>query len=296
MITFFTIPKHFRGEISILQRNAIQSWQKLDSRVEVILFGDDEGIVENASEFGLKHISEIKKNHFGTPTLDYVFEQTKKIARNDILCYLNSDIILLGDFLAAVRQIEKETNFLAIGERWNISIDKTIDFSNKNWESEIKEDVIANGRSEGLLGIDFFIFPKNSPLQMLPLAVGRRGWDNWLIYQARALGTKVIDVSPSVKVIHQNHDYNHVPQKRGEKWDGPESDYNLKLIGGGASRMYCWNISDARWMLKDNELIKKPPSILEMYRKLILIVPTNLHPLIEHLFWIQHRIRYGKTE
>jgi hypothetical protein len=295
MITFFTIPKPFKGETAILQRNAIQSWLKLDPHVEVILYGDDEGIIETALEFGIKHISNIKKNDFGTPTLDFIFEQTKKNAQYDILCYVNTDIIILSDFISVVRQIKLEI-FLAIGERWNISIAEPIDFNNKKWESDLKKQLIYNGRSEGIMGIDFFLFPKNSPFHMLPLAVGRRGWDNWLIYHARTLGTNVIDLSPSVKVIHQNHGYNHIPQKRGNKWDGPESDYNLKIIGGGASQMYCWNISDARWIFKNNKLIKKPLSILEIYRKLILIIPTNFHPLIEHIYWLQYRIKYKKIE
>jgi hypothetical protein len=295
MITFFTIPKPFKGKTAILQRNAIQSWLKLDPHIEVILYGDDEGIIETAMELGIKHVSKIKKNDFGTPTLDFIFEQTQKYAQYDILCYVNTDIILLSDIISFVRQIKLE-KFLVIGERCNISIDEPIDFNNQNWELNLKKQVISNGSSEGVMGIDFFIFPKNLALNLPPLAVGRRGWDNWLIYHARTLGTNVIDLSPSIKVIHQNHDYQHIPQKRGYKWDGPESDYNLKIIGGGASQMYCWNILDARWIFKNNKLVKKPLSLLEIYRKLILIVPTNFHPLIEHIFWLQQWIKYKKTK
>jgi len=279
MITFFTIPKPFKGEIAVIQRNAIESWLRLDPRVEVILYGDDEGIAETSSEFGIKNISDIKKNGFGTPMLDFVFEQTKKNAENGILCYINTDIILLSDFFTVVRQIQKE-NFLLIGERSNITISEPINFNDKEWEADLKGVVIAKGRPEGFWGMDFFVFPKNSALHLLPFAVGRMGWDNWLIYHARVLGIDVIDISPSIKVIHQNHGYTHIPQKRdGERWDGPESDSNLKLIGGGSSRIYFWNILDATWIFKNKTLIKKPLSRLGMYRQLILIVPTYLHPI-----------------
>ena len=42
----------------------------------------------------------------------------------------------------------------------------------------------------------------------------------------------VVDVTKVVTVVHQNHDYIHVPSRTGQAWAGPETDSNLKLMGG----------------------------------------------------------------
>ena len=65
-----------------------------------------------------------------------------------------------------------------------------------------------------------------------PFAVGRPGWDNWMIYHARGRKMPVVDATESTLVIHQNHAYGHVKQGTGAAWEGPEGNRNLDLIGG----------------------------------------------------------------
>ena len=43
---------------------------------------------------------------------------------------------------------------------------------------------------------------------MPPLIVGHCYWDNWMIWKALADGVGVLDASPYVTLIHQNHGYN----------------------------------------------------------------------------------------
>jgi len=98
MITFFTIPKPFEGHIGVIQRNALRSWRKLNPECEIIIFGDELGISEVAEEVGAVRIPEIRKNEYGTPYLDGIFSQVQGMAKNDIICYSNADIIFLKDF------------------------------------------------------------------------------------------------------------------------------------------------------------------------------------------------------
>jgi hypothetical protein len=42
----------------------------------------------------------------------------------------------------------------------------------------------------------------------------------------------VIDITPSVTAIHQNHDYGHVAQALGSDWEGPEAGRNRSLAEG----------------------------------------------------------------
>ncbi|NBC18953.1 MAG: hypothetical protein GVY18_16755, partial [Bacteroidetes bacterium] len=53
MLTLFTIPKPFAGHIGVIQRNALESWRRLDSDVEIILCGDDAGVAKTADALGV---------------------------------------------------------------------------------------------------------------------------------------------------------------------------------------------------------------------------------------------------
>src|SRR5579862_4415619 len=98
MLAIFAVPKPFRGHIATIQRNAIAQWTRLSPRPEILLFGNEEGTAAIAQEFSLRHIPEIKCNQYGTPLVSDLFEKAQTIASHDTLCYVNADIMLLGDF------------------------------------------------------------------------------------------------------------------------------------------------------------------------------------------------------
>jgi hypothetical protein len=232
MLTIFTCPKPFRDHIGIIQRNAIQSWKLLDPAIEIILFGDEEGTAHSAKEFGLRHIADIEINRFGTPLLNDVFRKAHNEARNDILCYVNSDIILLRDFFDAVlRARSLKENFLLVGQRWDVSIDFPWNFTASDWEEKIRQCIKGRGKLHPGMGSDFFVFSHDLFLNIPPFAVGRAGWDNWMIYHGISMGIPVIDVTPVATVIHQNHDYCHVKLRTNNNYENPESMDNRKIMG-----------------------------------------------------------------
>ena len=98
MLTFFATAKPFRNQSALLQRNALQSWKSLRADVEIILFGEDEGARETCHEFGLRHEPCVELNEFGSKRLDFMFARAQQVARHDLLCYINCDILLLPDF------------------------------------------------------------------------------------------------------------------------------------------------------------------------------------------------------
>ena len=102
MLTFFTTGKPFRGHSGVVQRNALKSWMLLDPDVEVILFGDDEGAGEAARELGIRHEAHTKKNESGSNRMDGMFLRAQEIARHEVLCYSNCDIVLMRDFCEAL--------------------------------------------------------------------------------------------------------------------------------------------------------------------------------------------------
>ena len=181
MITIFTIPKPFIDpHIKIIQTNAIKSWLLLKLTPEIILYGDDQGVGEIADELKIRHISNVKKNQFGTPLLNDIFEKTQEIANNEIICYVNCDIIFFQDVIETIKIAKNLKKYLLLGQRWDYDQKEFLDFSN-DWQKQLKERVIKNGSLHPPFGSDYFIFKKGLLKNMPEFAVGRLGWDNWFI-------------------------------------------------------------------------------------------------------------------
>src|SRR5580704_1809361 len=97
MLTFFTTAKPFVGHSNVIQRNALKSWTLVHPDTEVILFGNDEGAAGVAEELGIRHEPHTEKNEAGSNRMDYMFARAQAIARHDVLCYSNCDIIFMDD-------------------------------------------------------------------------------------------------------------------------------------------------------------------------------------------------------
>ncbi len=229
MVTLFTIPKPFEGHIGIIQRNAIQSWKQLNPSCEVLLFGDEEGTKTAAIQLDARHVPQVERNALGTPLLHDVFEKAEKIGRHPVLAYVNADIMLTSNFLEAIRRLPF-TPFLMIGRRWNVDITEAWDFTTPDWEQDLLSYVDRKGKLYSLDGIDYFIFPRGRLGRLPPFAVGRVGWDNWMIYNARKERIRVIDATRFIRAVHQNHDFSHHPGGYRGLREGEERDSNYELV------------------------------------------------------------------
>jgi hypothetical protein len=234
MLTLFTIPKAFIGETGIMQTNAIRSWTLLRPACEIILFGKDEGTAEIAAQFGVRHVPDIAFSQYGTPLLNSVFRRAHDIASHQLMCFINTDIILMSDFLPAIKMV-KEKRFFIVGLRWDLDMNEAINFEDTRWESVLRTRLAEHGKPHPPGGGgDFFIYPRGLFKDIPPFIIGRGGWDNWLIYRARAIGVPVIDATRAFINVHQNHGYSHIEKGIGEVWKGPESRENVKLMGDRA--------------------------------------------------------------
>ena len=248
MFTFFTTAKPFRGHDGIIQRNALKSWTLLHPNAEVILFGDDEGAAEVAQELGLRHERNTKKNEFGSNLINHMFYRAQNLARHDVLCYVNCDIILLPDFCRVLKQIKsKLPRFLMVGRRWDTDIAEPIDFSSSTWREETYGRALTANRQRDEWWIDYFAFPRGLiGADFPPLAVGRPYWDNYAVWKALDSRVAVVDASAAVVAVHQNHDYAQHPQGRKGIWQSEDSQRNFVLAGGWA---HIRNIADATKLL-----------------------------------------------
>ena len=234
MLTLFTTAKPFEGHIDIIQRNAIRSWQMLHPDVEIILMGDDEGAAEVCAEMGLRHIPTVRRNKYGTKYLADIYEQAQVAARHELMCHINCDIILKGDFLSAARQVAaRDKKFLMAGRRWDVDMTAPIDFARSDWEERVDELAVMENRQRPPQWIDYFVFSRGLYASDMPaFVIGRPGWDNWLLWYPLSLGVPVVDASSVVRAVHQNHDYGYHPQGEKGVWEGEEAQENYRLNYG----------------------------------------------------------------
>jgi hypothetical protein len=280
-LTIFTIPKTFTGHNSVIQRNAIRSWLQLVPRCQILLFGDDPGVAENAREHGIEHVPSIETNQHGTPLLSDAFKKAQEMAKHDKLLFVNADIILFQDIVEAARTIGL-SRYLLCGRRWDLEISEEVDFGGASWKAMLKEKIAAEGVLHGPSGMDYFIFPRNT-IEMPPFAVGRPGWDSWLVFNTRCRGIPVVNCTEVIDIIHQNHDYSHSKYGGKKRVDGPEMEENIRIAGGLTNMM---TLRDANWLLTEDGL-KRPALTKLLYSaisswypwRLLLATKRKLHYL-----------------
>ena len=268
-ITIFSAPKPFTDpHIRLIQRNALQSWLQLGEDVEIVLVGDEPGIAETASEFGVSHRPQVKKNDQGTPRVDSIFELARSTSASDLLVYVNADIILVPGFSSLVREIaDALETFLVVSRRWDLNINEPLNFSGA-WAADLYRRLQESGELHGHSGIDLFAFPRDVFSYIPPFAIGRSGWDNWMIFHALQAGWPVVDITEEIPIIHQNHDYHHLPEGKPH-YDLEESQHNVKLAGG-PRKMY--SLVDANYEYLQGRIKRKSFSWLRLLRWLELMI------------------------
>ena len=173
----------------------------------------------------------------------------------------------------------------------------------------MRERVREMGSLQPPVGADYFIFRKDEALADIPpFAVGRPGWDNWFIYNARKNKYKVIDASKAIMAIHQNHDYNHVKIEHSEKsgkinwqgWEGPEIRKQRELVKAHQQlgNQEAFILLDATHILTEKKLYAAVD--YQHLRRAFDILPIfypRLRPMInfinKHIVANIRRYRYG---
>ena len=274
MVTIFTTPKPFRGHFKIIQANAIRSWLSLRLTCEVILFGDEEGSAEIASELGIRHIPDVERNEYGTPVVSSMFSVAQDIASHQLVGFVSADIILMSDFLPAVQRVHKYP-FLMVGQRWDLELNESVNFDDAQWEPRLRTQVAKHGKLHPPTALDYFVFSRGLYRNIPPFAIGRTAVDNWLVYQARLLKVPVIDATKAVTAVHQNHDYSHHPEGAAGVWEGPERKRNIELMGG---RDHAFTLEHATWILT-SQGIRRALTPRHLYFRLaaVPVLFPNLH-------------------
>ena len=297
LITFFSAPKPFTNpHIATIQRNAIKSWTLLPD-VEVILLGEETGLAEAARDLGVKHLSNVARNEAGTPLISSMFQLARENSDNELLCIINADIILFPDFVEAAKQVAKLSDkFVSMSQRWDLDVTELLDFSG-DWEARLRERVKSQGDLHRPMGSDFFLFPRSSFLDMPAFAIGRAGWDNWMIYKSRKEGWATVDATPSITIIHQNHDYSHLPGGQPH-YRHPETDVNIHLAGG--REVTRFTLYDVNYRLSNGRLISRKwnwPALRRAVESYPLLVWNDYDLSAKlHVFFRRFRSKKNKAQ
>ena len=180
-----------------------------------------------------------------------MFCRAQKIARHDVLCYINCDIVLMQDFCDAVKCVrDAHAKFLMVGRRWDAEIGECLNFEDSDWESLLRTRVLLEGRRRTPEWIDYFVFTRGLyEAHLPPFVVGRVFWDNWLVWKALDSKYPVVDASAMVMAVHQNHDYGYHPQGKQGVFHDAEAGRNHELAGGWK---HLRTIADATELLRKN--------------------------------------------
>lgn len=268
-LTLFTAPKPFvDSHISTIQYNAIKSWKFLEPEVSIVLIGDEKGVAEVSKELNVNYEPVVKRNTHGTPLISSIFDIARNQNASKLLAYINADIIIFSDFLETSNIVASKLNkFLIVGQRWDMEIKEQLDFRD-NWDEKIKNECQKIGNLHPRGGSDYFIYPRICFETLPEFAVGRAGWDNWMFYQSRKEKWACIDATNSIQIIHQNHDYSHLPGGQSH-YRLPETNENVRLAGG---RRTIFSLMDVNYEIKDRK-IKKFPVTKEKFIREVEIFP-----------------------
>lgn len=274
LITLFTAPKPFvNPHINVIQHNTLRNWLALGDSVEVVVIGGEPGIAEVCDELGILHLPDVRCNDIGTPLISSIFQLAREVNDSPFLVYSNADILFFPELIPAVMRLgENKDEFLGVGERWDLDLEKTLPFS-ENWEVKLRERVRKDGNKHERTGSDYFIYPRSCFTNIPDFAVGRAGWDNWMIFHARWQGYPLVDFSPALTVIHQNHDYAHLP-KGIKHFFQPETAANIKLAGG---RRTIFTLSDHTHLFDGEVLSGRKLDWTSFWREVEIFPLVRLH-------------------
>lgn len=274
LLTLFTAPKPFTDpHVDLIQRNALRNWLALGNEIEVVAIGDEPGIAEVCQEYGIRQLPDVDSNDIGTPLISSIFNLARNVNDSPYLAYANADILLFPDLLEAVRLLAAEkSQFLMVGQRYDLDVTEPIDFTG-NWPSVLRDRVAGSGELHGQTGSDYFVYPRACFKDIPDFAVGRAGWDNWMLFHARWQGWPLVDATGFVTVVHQNHDYRHLPGGVVH-YRQPETAVNVQLAGG---RRTIFKLEDVTHHLVGNNLRRKPLSWKAFWREVEIFPLVRLH-------------------
>ena len=218
---FVTTTRKFNNVFRNIQKNALNSWNRLDVEKTIIVLTKD----LETKEF-------CRQNHFvviyefecspttGIPTFRSLYNAGKFFAKeNESICLINADIILDDDFTSTYKSFRasfpSQEQYLLVGQRMDANFDNMLlDFTTSNWRESLPVGSLHPG-----CGIDYFLTSKTTFSDLPDFYISRFSYDGWLISNANSRPDVFLaDCTMTIKCYHQNHEYGDEGNVKDEDW------------------------------------------------------------------------------
>ncbi|XP_060559478.1 uncharacterized protein LOC132719680 [Ruditapes philippinarum] len=161
----------------------------------------------------------------GIPVLKYMYRDAIKKYNSTFYAYSNGDILYTETLIDTLLLMKYSTinlhkPVLIVGQRSNVN--NVTEFEGSTFGS-ITRLAEERGKLFTFWAEDYFITTRSFPWQEIAeVVIGRRAYDNWLVYYARKSKYNVIDATKTILAVHQttkagnheghgktNKDFNH---------------------------------------------------------------------------------------
>ncbi len=249
-LTILASPKSFLGTAAEIQKKALESWNAIEGKVNIFLYGNIPGIEEIVAKFHFEHVPDIACAPTGVPLFTAIAEHASTNAKAGRQMYVNADIVLPPDLISRLRGVTLP-EYLVSGQRYDLDREVYWDFG-RPWKGQL-EQLLESGWAQlhGPTGMDYFVFPRGMWRDLRPLPIGRGGYDSALLAHCLRRAIPVVDATPTLPVIHHWHDYSQLPGGLREVHGGHEAQ-ELRRVHD------IWHspplISDADFVLTGTQL------------------------------------------
>ena len=228
LITLFTTWVT-KPEKYVCHNNTLHNWNTLKPYVHPILFTNEANLTKEVSQKGWSVLPvRVTATKLEVPVLRYMYEDAKTHVNSTFYAYANGDILFTDSLLLTLislltSDLPKERPILAVGQRTNIKDVKRAEA--KSWK-HITGTAQISGKLFNPWGVDYFITSRDYPWASQPeVIIGRRAYDNWVVWNSKRLGFVTVDATKTLLAVHQT-------TKAGdhEGHGHPNSNYNANLL------------------------------------------------------------------
>lgn len=227
ILTLFTTWVYEKEKFKINNRTLF-NWKSLPY-VKLVVFTNST-VVKYYSEQAGFEVLPIIKEASGAPVLPAMFVTVMKKFASEFYAFANGDILFTGSLVDTLEHIHcnleqsrRQNGLLVVGRRYNIPAQLVSDEVATSWEQ--LDYISKSGSLFQADAEDYFITDKSYPWHdFLPVAIGRRAYDNWVVAYSRYHNITVIDASESIQCLHQTLD------SRGNFEGLDKGRYNIELI------------------------------------------------------------------
>lgn len=224
LLTLFTTWND-NPEKYLVHNLTVRNWLSLRPFVIPVIFTNETEVAEDCRRHGWEAFPVRVGAADGIPVLKYMYHDVMAAFNTTFYAYSNGDILytmsLIETLVSLINSsVDLEKPVMLVGKRTNVN--NVSESEGSYWDNLT---AIAKSRGKLFTGYaeDYFITPRNYPWKNIAeVVIGRRAYDNWLVYYARKLKYTVIDATGTLLAVHQttasgnfeghghkNRDYNH---------------------------------------------------------------------------------------